>query len=311
MSDLYDTDVLLWSEQQAGLLRRRAAGELVNEAELDWPNIAEEIESVGSEQWHAVESLLLQALLHRLKAAAWPLSRDVPHWQSEARLFSGPAAGSCHPCARGSTSPASTTTRSRPCRTGLTISRRCRCRRSARSRWTSCWPRTDAGALACYGRIRQRRHVVWLSASRGMLSSCSCSSSCSFPAGGRGSSRRDLEHHAVVAGLDAGRQVRRQPGPVHVGAHMGQHGAARADPGDPLQHRREVGVGPVRAFAQEAADDPGVDAGQRLEGGLVQRDDVGRIGECADPQPERFDPRRGPARTAAPPCRPPRSCRRR
>ncbi len=87
MSDLYDTDVLLWSEQQAGLLRRRAAGELVNEAELDWPNIAEEIESVGSEQWHAVESLLLQALLHRLKAAAWPLSRDVPHWQSEARLF--------------------------------------------------------------------------------------------------------------------------------------------------------------------------------------------------------------------------------
>jgi hypothetical protein len=87
MSDLYDTDVLLWSEQQAGLLRRRAAGELVNDTELDWPNIAEEIESVGSEQRHAVESLLLQALLHRLKIEAWPLSRDVPHWRSEARLF--------------------------------------------------------------------------------------------------------------------------------------------------------------------------------------------------------------------------------
>ena len=87
MSDLYDTDVLLWSEQQAGLLRRRAAGELVNDTELDWPNIAEEIESVGNEQRHAVESLLLQALLHMLKAEAWPLSRDVPHWQAEARLF--------------------------------------------------------------------------------------------------------------------------------------------------------------------------------------------------------------------------------
>jgi hypothetical protein len=87
MSDLYDTDVLLWSEQQAGLLRRRAAGELVNDTELDWPNIAEEIESVGSEQRHAVESLLLQALLHRLKAEAWPLSREVAHWRSEARLF--------------------------------------------------------------------------------------------------------------------------------------------------------------------------------------------------------------------------------
>ena len=40
-------DILLWSERQAELLRRRAAGELVNDAELDWPNIAEEIEDVG------------------------------------------------------------------------------------------------------------------------------------------------------------------------------------------------------------------------------------------------------------------------
>jgi hypothetical protein len=87
MDTLYDTDILLWSEHQAELLRRRAAGELVNDAELDWPNIAEEIESVGSEQRHAVESLLLQALLHQLKIEAWPVSRDVPHWRSEARLF--------------------------------------------------------------------------------------------------------------------------------------------------------------------------------------------------------------------------------
>jgi hypothetical protein len=34
MSELYDEDVLLWSERQARLLRRRAAGELVNDAEL-------------------------------------------------------------------------------------------------------------------------------------------------------------------------------------------------------------------------------------------------------------------------------------
>jgi hypothetical protein len=38
MSDLYDDDIVLWSERQSDLLRRRAAGELVNEAELDWPN---------------------------------------------------------------------------------------------------------------------------------------------------------------------------------------------------------------------------------------------------------------------------------
>src|SRR4051812_8547594 len=86
MSD-YDTDILSWSERQSALLRRRAAGELVNDADLDWPNIIEEIESVGSEQLHAVTSLLRQALIHMLKAEAWPLSREVPHWQSEAARF--------------------------------------------------------------------------------------------------------------------------------------------------------------------------------------------------------------------------------
>jgi len=62
-----------------------AAGELVNEADLDWRNIAEEIEDVGASQRRAVEGHLIQALLHMLKAEAWPLSRDVPHWQAEAR----------------------------------------------------------------------------------------------------------------------------------------------------------------------------------------------------------------------------------
>ena len=100
MSDLYDDDILLWSEHQADLLRRRAAGELVNEAELDWPNIAEEIESVGNEQLHAVESFMVQALLHDLKATAWPLSRDVPHWRAEARRFRGDAASRFAPSMR-------------------------------------------------------------------------------------------------------------------------------------------------------------------------------------------------------------------
>jgi len=87
MSDLYDADILEWSERQAALLRRVAAGERVNSADLDWPDIIEEIESVGREQLHAVESLLTQAMLHMLKAEAWPLSSYVPGWQAEARLF--------------------------------------------------------------------------------------------------------------------------------------------------------------------------------------------------------------------------------
>src|SRR4051794_32320403 len=91
MSD-YDTDILAWSERQSALLRRRATGELVNDAELDWPNIAEEIEAVGSEQLHAVTSLLVQAIVHRRRAEAGPLGRDVPPGQAEAGGFRDEAA---------------------------------------------------------------------------------------------------------------------------------------------------------------------------------------------------------------------------
>ena len=86
MSDLYEDDILLWSERQAELLRQHAAAARENDA-IDWPNIIEEIESVGNEQRFAVESNLVQALIHILKAAAWPQSRDVPHWEAESRVF--------------------------------------------------------------------------------------------------------------------------------------------------------------------------------------------------------------------------------
>jgi hypothetical protein len=87
MSDLYDDDIVLWSEHQAELLRRRAAGQLVNDTDLDWLNIAEEIEDVGANRSHAVESLLVQALRHIMKAEAWPLSPDAPSWRADAIDF--------------------------------------------------------------------------------------------------------------------------------------------------------------------------------------------------------------------------------
>ncbi len=86
MGELYDMNVLEWSEQQARLLRQHAAGEAGNEAP-DWTNIIEEIESVGQSQIDAVESWWFQAFLHDLKAEAWPLLRDVPTWRGEARGF--------------------------------------------------------------------------------------------------------------------------------------------------------------------------------------------------------------------------------
>jgi hypothetical protein len=100
MSDLYERDIVLWSEQQADLLRRRAAGELVNDAQLDWPNIAEEIESLGNEQGFAVESLLVQAIIHRMKAETWPDCRDAENWSADSIRFRGDAASRFVPSMR-------------------------------------------------------------------------------------------------------------------------------------------------------------------------------------------------------------------
>ena len=95
----YDTDILTWSEHQSALLRRLAAGEQVN-ALVDWENVAEEVESVGRDQWHAVQSLLRQALVHWLKAQAWPESRDAPVWRADSIDFRAQAADRFAPSMR-------------------------------------------------------------------------------------------------------------------------------------------------------------------------------------------------------------------
>jgi len=73
------------------LLCRLADGERVND-QVDWENVIEEVKSVGREQLHAVESLLVQGIIHMLKAEARPLARDRPHWQAEATRQLGDAA---------------------------------------------------------------------------------------------------------------------------------------------------------------------------------------------------------------------------
>jgi hypothetical protein len=81
-NDLYEDDILRWSEQQAALLRRLARGEHVND-QVDWDNLVEEIESVGNEQRHAAESLLVNIMRHRLQIMAWPEASAAAHWQHE------------------------------------------------------------------------------------------------------------------------------------------------------------------------------------------------------------------------------------
>ena len=84
--DLYDRDILIWSEQQAELLRRLAVGERVNDA-VDWTNLIEEVESVGRSELHVCESLLAHALVHLLKLRAWPSSQAAAHWRGEVLGF--------------------------------------------------------------------------------------------------------------------------------------------------------------------------------------------------------------------------------
>lgn len=96
---LYDRDVLIWSEQQADLLRRLAAGERVNDA-VDWPNLIEEVEALGRSELRSCGSLLRQAMAHLLKLQAWPGSRAAGHWRAETLAFLDDARASFTPSMR-------------------------------------------------------------------------------------------------------------------------------------------------------------------------------------------------------------------
>ena len=83
--DLYDRDILIWSEHQADLLRRLARGEGVNG--VDWDHIVEEIEDVGRSELHATESFLSLLLVHLLKVHGWPQAAARSHWRAEIVAF--------------------------------------------------------------------------------------------------------------------------------------------------------------------------------------------------------------------------------
>jgi hypothetical protein len=80
MSD-YDTGVYAWSQRQGALLRRLAAGERVNDADLDWPNIAEEIETVGRSERAARRSHIYNVIEHLIKLQASPAIEPRAGWQ--------------------------------------------------------------------------------------------------------------------------------------------------------------------------------------------------------------------------------------
>ena len=88
--DLYERDVLAWSEREADFLRRLSRGERVND--VDWAHLVAEIEDVGLSELNAVVSHLEQMLVFLLKLRAWPENPSVRHWRVEVVAFQRNAA---------------------------------------------------------------------------------------------------------------------------------------------------------------------------------------------------------------------------
>lgn len=73
----YDTDFYAWTQQQAAAL---AAGDL---DEMDLANLAEEIESLGKNNWNALANRLEVLVMHLLKWRYQPEMRQTGHsWSS-------------------------------------------------------------------------------------------------------------------------------------------------------------------------------------------------------------------------------------
>jgi hypothetical protein len=74
-------DPWAWSERQARLLRRVAAGQRASDAgEVDWAGVIVAIESVGVAELNATRTLLRHALALLLQIRGWPDSERRSAW---------------------------------------------------------------------------------------------------------------------------------------------------------------------------------------------------------------------------------------
>jgi hypothetical protein len=88
---LYDDDIVLWSEQQAEIIRKLGSTRRDLPNDFDVENVAEEIESVGRSEMASVESFLRLLMLHLIKIASAPESPAALHWDDEVRNFGADA----------------------------------------------------------------------------------------------------------------------------------------------------------------------------------------------------------------------------
>ena len=80
---LYETDYLLWLETTLEHVRHRQV------EQLDWDNLAEEIEGLSIELRHKVDSYLKQLLIHLLLYQYWTSEREFcgEGWRDELDNF--------------------------------------------------------------------------------------------------------------------------------------------------------------------------------------------------------------------------------
>lgn len=76
----YERDFFVWTQAQAAALRARATRE-GTPADIDWENVAEEIESLGRSERSAVESHLRTIVEHLLKLAHSPATLPRADWR--------------------------------------------------------------------------------------------------------------------------------------------------------------------------------------------------------------------------------------
>ena len=97
---LFEEDFETWTELQVAALRRIASNSGPWTNTLDWENVIEEIEGLGSDQRRAVESLLENAFAHALKIVAEPDSLSAEHWKKEVTAFLDQAREKMRPAIR-------------------------------------------------------------------------------------------------------------------------------------------------------------------------------------------------------------------
>ena len=83
LKTLYDKDFYAWTQETLSQIQKR------NVEQIDWEHLAEEVEALGNEQRHAVDSYLFRLLTHLLLLQYWQYYRSyyVGGWRREVNWF--------------------------------------------------------------------------------------------------------------------------------------------------------------------------------------------------------------------------------